>query len=423
MRRGGAPRTWFQDPDGPPTTSSASRWNLANAARRADGRAGPCRCRGQWDRLLELLRARRLSRWRSTGVELAEEKKRVGAAHLPVTSWPRRCSRSAAATPPPRRGRYAGPWRGRRVGHAARVASPRAIPGARRRGGPHLRRRAEKRDLRGTSASAGRTPVLLGRAIAHYYGDLEESLERGPRRTSARSATWMAVRQSGDGACGAGAGRGDSPSLAKDGTLREAVPAWWIWNDPRPAQTPRKTIPRRPPSPPSTKRLGRAAVGEACRRSGERVRGALPADPATAVRPAAARDDGWRSPSSPCCWRSQPGSAGRPPAVATVPSAGGARLAAAYVEFFRGTPAAHPAHHGVLRPPGAGHPPGPVRRRVHRAGAQLRPRRRRRTTAPGWRSVPAGQAEASRPSSELTPLAGAALRHRPPRRRASPSRR
>lgn len=215
--QGGAPYV-FQDPMDP-NHLVGFEVDLANAiAGRMGARAVPVQ--GQWDRLLELL-ARGDFDVALNGVEQAEEKKRVALLTQPYFAAPEVLTvrRGDAKAP-----RTMEALRGRRVGTLPGSLASRILE----RAGAEVRTYDGGQNEIYEDLRLGRTDaVLLDDPIAHYYGDLEESLERVPGDFGEVRYV-MAVRQ-GDEALVAELNEALA-ALAKDGTLRDLYLKWGLWN-------------------------------------------------------------------------------------------------------------------------------------------------------------------------------------------------
>jgi len=215
--QGGAPYV-FQDPMDP-NHLVGFEVDLANAVAARMGRqAVPVQ--GQWDRLLELL-GRGDFDVALNGLELAEEKKRVALLTAPYFVAPevltvRRGDNGAPRTLEAARGRWVGTLPG---SLASRILE---------RAGAEVRTYDGGQNEIYEDLRLGRTDaVLLDEPIAHYYGDLEEALERVPgdfgevRYVMAVRPEDQALRAELDAAVAA---------LAKEGALRELYQRWGIWN-------------------------------------------------------------------------------------------------------------------------------------------------------------------------------------------------
>jgi len=215
--QGGAPFV-FQDPMDP-NHLIGFEVDLANAlAARMGATAVPVQ--GQWDRLLELL-ARGDFDVALNGIELAEEKKRVALLTAPYFAAPEVLTvrRGDASAP-----RTLQDLRGRKVGTLPGSLASRILE----RAGAEVRTYDGGQNEIYEDLRLGRTDaVLLDDPIAHFYGDLEESLERVPGDFGEVRYV-MAVRPSDE----ALRARLDAAivSLAKDGTLRDLYQRWGIWN-------------------------------------------------------------------------------------------------------------------------------------------------------------------------------------------------
>ncbi|HYV49237.1 MAG TPA: ABC transporter substrate-binding protein/permease [Myxococcaceae bacterium] len=215
--QGGAPYV-FQDPMDP-NHLVGFEVDLANAvAGRLGARAVPVQ--GQWDRLLELL-ARGDFDVALNGVEQAEEKKRVALLTAPYFAAPEVLTvrRGDAAAP-----RTMEALRGRRVGTLPGSLASRILE----RAGAEVRTYDGGQNEIYEDLRLGRTDaVLLDDPIAHFYGDLEESLERVPGDFGEVRYV-MAVHQGNEALLGEL--NEALAALAKDGTLRDLYQRWGLWN-------------------------------------------------------------------------------------------------------------------------------------------------------------------------------------------------
>ncbi len=215
--QGGAPYV-FQDPVDPNLLVGFEVDLAAALAERLGVRARPVH--GQWDQLLELL-ARGDFDVAINGIEVAEEKKRVVLLSRPYFVAPERLTvrRGDAAAP-----RTLGALAGRRVGTLPNSLAARVLE----RAGAQVRTYDGGQNEIYEDLRLGRTDaVLLDAPVAHYYADLEESLETVEGDFG--EVTYAIAGRKGDEALMARIDRA-LEALIADGTLRKIYLRWGLWN-------------------------------------------------------------------------------------------------------------------------------------------------------------------------------------------------
>ncbi len=180
----------------------------------------PKHVHGQWDRLLELL-ARGDFDIAINGIEVADEKRRVALlSHPYFVATEVLTVRRDAVNPP----RALAQLRGRTVGTLPGSMAERIAKGA----GADVRTYEGGQDLVYDDLKAGRIEsALMDSPIAHYYADIEESLESITNDFG--SVTYAMAFRLDDQARVDAVNRALDEAI-NDGSLRRLYEKWGIWN-------------------------------------------------------------------------------------------------------------------------------------------------------------------------------------------------
>ncbi|MFL5319739.1 MAG: ABC transporter substrate-binding protein/permease [Myxococcaceae bacterium] len=217
--QGGAPYV-FQDPMDPNRLAGFEVDLSEELAKKLNVKPHPVH--GQWDKLLELLERGDFD-IAMNGIEVADEKRRVALLSKPYFAAPERLTiRKGDASAP----KTLAELKGRKVGTLPNSLAERIL----RREGADVRTYDGGQNEIYEDLRIGRTDaVLLDGPVAHYYGDIEPSLETLPSTDFGEVQYAIAVRI-GDEALLAELNAA-LDALSKDGTLRKIYEKWGLWND------------------------------------------------------------------------------------------------------------------------------------------------------------------------------------------------